>query len=127
MKAQVAIEFMIIFGMFLAATIVISLAVWNNVASEDKSYIEFEAGRIIGLSSSSINTAYLEGDGFSITLALPDKIGLLNYTMQLDGNTIWLHALNTSYSRRLLTNNITGSFSKGQNRIKNVNGTVVIS
>jgi len=127
MKAQVAIEFIIIFGLFLAATIVISIAAWNNIVDEETTYIEFEASRIIDLASGRINTAYLEGSGFSINLVIPEKLGLYNYTLQLDGNMIWLHALNVSYSRKLLTPNITGTLAAGENKISNVNGTIVIS
>ena len=127
MRAQVAIEFIIIFGMFLAATIIISIAVRNNIADEERTYIEFEASRIIDLAAGRINTAYIEGNGFSINLVMPEKLGLYDYTLQFDGNMIWLHALNVSYSRKLLTPNITGTLASGENKISNVNGIIVIS
>lgn len=127
MKAQVALEFIIIFGVFLAATIIISLAVWNNMTSEEKSYIDFEANRIVNMAASRVNTAYLEGDGFSITLAMPEKIGLSDYETQFDGNILWLHMMNVSYSRKLLTPNVTGTLSSGQNKIENINGVIVIT
>lgn len=127
MKAQVAMEFMIIFGIFLAATIVISIAVWNNIADEEKTYVDFEASRIIDLAAGRINTAYIEGNGFSINLVVPEKLGLYNYTLQLDGNMIWLHTLNVTYSRKLLTPDITGTLAAGENKISNVDGAIVIT
>lgn len=126
-KAQLAVEFMIIFSVFLIAIILILLAVWNNIANAEKSSIDFEADRILNLASGRINTAYLEGQGFSIGLAIPEKIGVYNYTLQFEGSTLWLYASQISYSSKLLTQNITGILAKGKNTIKNVNGVIVIT
>jgi hypothetical protein len=127
MKAQVAIEFLIIFGTFLVALTLVVLAAWNNIVNIDKSTIDFETNRIMNLISNRINTVYLEGDGFSIGLVVPGQIGVYNYTLDIEGNTLWLTVNEFSYSRRLLTSNITGSLGKGENTIENSNGEIVIS
>lgn len=127
MKAQVAIEFMIIFAAFLVALIFVVLAAWNNIANIDKSSIDFEADRILGLIANRINTAYLEGDGFSIGLAVPEKIGVYDYAIGIEENMVWLTVNEISYSRRLLTSNITGSIRGGMNTLENLNGEIVIS
>jgi hypothetical protein len=127
MKAQVAVEFMLIFGVFLIGITIVVLATWNNIANAEKAALDFEAGRILNLISSRINTAYLEGNGFSIGLSIPEKIGLNNYTLQLENNIMWLNVTGASYSRKLLTSNISGTLSWGENTLENVNGMVVIS
>ncbi len=127
MKAQVAVEFMIIFGVFLIGITIVALAAWNNIANAEKTAIDFETNRILNLISSKINTAYLEGSGFSSGLSIPEKIGLNNYTLQLENNTLWLNVAGTSRSRKLLTTNISGTLAWGDNMIENVNGMVVIS
>ncbi len=127
MKAQVAIEFMIIFGTFLIALSFVVLAAWNNIVNIDKSSIDFEANRITNLISSRINTVYLEGHGFSIGLAVQEKIGVYNYTLKIEENNLWLTVNEISYSRRLLTPNITGNIEKGTNTLENVNGEIVVS
>ena len=127
MKAQVALEFIIIFGMFLIALVLVSLAAWNNVMNINKSTIDFEAARILNLAGNRMNTAYLEGDGFSIGLVIPEKIGNFNYTLDIEGNTLWLAINEFSYSKRLLTSDVTGNLSKGTNSIKNLGGGLVIS
>ncbi len=126
-KGQIAAEFMTIFSVFLIAVIMIALAVWNNVASAERAAADFEAERVVGLVSGRINTAYLEGDGFSIGLAVPEKLAGLEYALQIDGNTVWITAGQHSYSAKLLTGNITGTPAKGGNTVRNVGGTVVIS
>lgn len=127
MKAQLAVEFMIIFAAFLLALTFVVLATWNNIVNIDKSSMDFEANRILNLISNRINTVYLEGDGFSIGLVVPGKIGVYDYTTQFEGSMIWLTVNQISYSRRLLTSNITGSIQDGTNTLKNVNGEIVIS
>ncbi len=127
MRAQVAIEFMIIFGAFLVALTLVVLATWNNMVNMNRSSIDFEANRILNLVSNRINTAYLEGDGFSINLAVPGKIGQQNYTLEIEDKMLWLTVNEISYHSRLLTPDITGSIQKGTNNIKNVNGGIVIS
>jgi len=127
MKAQVAVEFMLIFGVFLLGITIVVLAAWNNIASAEKAALDFEANRILNLISGRINTAYLEGNGFSIGLSIPEKIGLNNYTLQLENNILWLNVTGASYSRKLLTSNISGTLAWGEKTIENVNGMVVIS
>ncbi len=127
MKAQVAIEFMIIFGVFLIALTLIVIAAWNNIVNINKSTIDFEVYRILNLVSNRINTAYLEGHGFSIGLVVPEQIGVYNYTLEIEENTLWLTVNENPFSRRLLTSNITGSLEGGTNTIENVNGEILIS
>ena len=127
MKAQVAIEFIIIFAVFLVALTIVVLASWNNIANINKSAIEFEANRVLSLVSAKINTVYLEGNGFSMGLVVPERIGLINYTVAFEGSTMWLNMEGKSYSRKLLTSNITGTLNKGSNTLENVNGEIVIS
>ena len=127
MKAQVAVEFMLIFGVFLLGIVFTIIASWNNMANAEKSTIDFEVNRILGLVANRINTAYLEGDGFSIGLNIPEKIGLYDYTLQIEGNILWLSVNEFSQSKKLLTTNITGSLAKGDNMVKNVDGGVEIA
>jgi len=127
MKAQVAMEFMIIFGLFLVGLTVTAISAWNSVASAERTSMDFEAKRITNMATGRINTAYLEGNGFSINMTIPERIGTNDYLMFLEGSTLMLQVNGILYSGRLLTPNITGSISKGENMVKNVNGGIVIS
>jgi hypothetical protein len=127
MKAQVAMEFMIIFGLFLVGLTVTAISAWNSVANAERTSMDFEAKRITNMATGRINTAYLEGNGFSINMTIPERIGTNDYLMFLEGSTLMLQVNGILYSGRLLTPNITGSISKGENMVKNVNGGIVIS
>jgi CDP-diglyceride synthetase len=127
MKGQLAIEFMFVFIIFLLGVIFVLISVWNSIANAEQIKIEHEANRIISMTANRINTAYLEGDGFSINLVLPESIFGYNYTFVTENDTIWLHVAEKSFYKRLLTSNITGILSSGENKIKNIKGMIVIS
>ena len=127
MKAQIAIEFMIIFGAFLIAIILIATISWNNMVNINRSTVDFESNRILNLVSGKIDTSYLQGHGFSINVTVPERIQNYNYTIEIEGLLLWIQIDEASFSKRLLTSNITGTLSKGTNRIENVNGGIVIS
>jgi hypothetical protein len=126
-KGQIAAEFMVVFGIFLVGIILIVFAVWNSVGNAEKAAVDLEANRVLGIAASRINTVYLGGDGFSIGLAIPEKIGVYDYEIQFDGNLLMIELGQYTYADKLLTRDITGTLAKGENTISNVNGTVVIS
>lgn len=127
MKAQVAIEFMIIFATFLLALTLIALAAWNNIVNTNESALNYEANRILNLATGRINTVYLEGHGFSIGLVIPEKIGVHDYTFEIEGTNMFISVEGVSFSKRIITPNITGILNKGENTLENVNGVVVVS
>ncbi|MCK5022954.1 MAG: hypothetical protein KAS04_02165, partial [Candidatus Aenigmarchaeota archaeon] len=100
---------------------------WNNIVNINKTTVDFDAHRILTLASTRINTVYLEGDGFSMDLALPEKIVNQNYTLTIEDNVLWISVNDVSYSKRLLTSDVTGSLSSGVSTISNVNGGILIT
>jgi hypothetical protein len=127
MRAQVAVEFMIIFGIFLVALIIILIAVWSDVADMNRANIELSVNNLLEKVSSKIDTVFLEGDGFSSNITIPETISGLNYSIGMFNGAIWIEVNNITYSKNLLTKNVTGSFNKGQNLLRNENGEVIIT
>ncbi|MBI2675887.1 MAG: hypothetical protein HYX24_05485 [Candidatus Aenigmarchaeota archaeon] len=126
-KMQAAMEFMVILGAFvflLAASIHVSMQKTREVeqASDD-----LEAGRILEMASSKLNTALLEGDGFSANLTLPEKMRGKGYSINISNGVLYISLPGNTYPTRLLTSNITGSLRKGENMISNRNGGLYIS
>lgn len=120
-------EFMVILGAFvflLAASIHVSMQKTREVeqASDD-----LEAGRILEMASSKLNTALLEGDGFSANLTLPEKMRGKGYSINISNGVLYISLPGNTYPTRLLTSNITGSLRKGENMISNRNGGLYIS
>ncbi|MFH1978468.1 MAG: hypothetical protein ABIJ92_04025 [Candidatus Aenigmatarchaeota archaeon] len=126
-KAQSAAEFMIIFMMLI---IVLSLAAWiSSTKTQEVNTIKTnrDVGVVLNVIVSKIDTAFLEGDGFSTDMYLPANITSVDYTVQIVQNQVLITHRGLTYSKRLLTDDVQGSTSKGFNMIRNVDGTVIIS
>ena len=126
-KAQSSVEFMIIFAMLL---LVMVLAVFIG-GKKSTEIVTIETGleiqslldRIVG----KINTVYIEGDGFSTEMYMPENIMGMNYTVNVTSNIVFITRNNFTYSKMLLTENVTGIIDPGVSILKNVNGVVEVS
>jgi len=127
MKAQASAEFVLIFMFLLAALVIGVMMSYNKTYEVSQSQIRLESDKILIKAANSINTAYLEGSGFSINITLPETLLGLNYSMQIDNNRVLLFYNNMTYSKSLLTRNISGQIAPGNNLIENLGGDVVIS
>lgn len=127
MKAQVAVEFMVLFTIFIAAVIVSLFLVWNNVLSINKATNDIEFRKVLDTIGGKIDTVYLEGDGFQTNVTIPYRVSGISYPVDLNEGLLWITVQNRTYTRRLLTNDVSGTFKKGVNTLKNVDGVVVIS
>jgi hypothetical protein len=126
-KAQMSMEFMLIFVLMLAVTVVVAAAVVWNTSGVYLSTMELEAREVLSVAKGKLDTAFLEGDGFSTTFTLPQKILNYNYSISISSRFVVLDAGNQTYSAILLSNSTSGSLKKGQNSVRNVNGQLVIS
>jgi len=125
-KAQSSVEFMLIFMLLL---LVLALAAWiSGTKTTEINTIEknLEIGRVLDDMKNTIDTVYIEGNGFSTQLEMPYKIYDLNYTMMIYRNQVLIDVEGFTYSKVIMTYNVTGNFSYGKNYLKNENGFVVI-
>jgi len=127
MKCQTSAEFMIIFVLFLVIMSIILVFTWRNTVNIVQSKFDLEARRVLDDISNRIDTAFLEGDGFSINITVPQDILGTNFSLMIHENRVLLELRNNTYSRTLLTKNITGTLSKGVNVIGNTQGEIIIS
>ncbi len=125
-KLQASIEFMAVFIVLMAAFGVMIYAALGNMTEISKTKKDLEAEKTLSMVSGNINTAVLEGDGFSVNLTLPEKILGLGYSFSLDSNYLVLNLSNSFYHRVLLTKNITGLPLPGKNLIYNNKGEIII-
>jgi hypothetical protein len=126
-KAQVSIEFMLLFIFFLGIMAVVMVYVIQSIENTSASTVGLEAQQRLSFIKSKIETAFLEGDGFSTNLTLPEQIMNLNYSVSIDSGFVLIEINNMTYSSPLITKDITGAPRKGENLLRNVNGRLVIS
>jgi CheY-specific phosphatase CheX len=126
-NGQVAIEFMVIFAIFLVAVTISLFFVWENTSRMNRATLESETRVVANAIAGKLDTVYLEGDGFSTNLTVPQLISGMNYTLELTAGTVWVTLENRSYGRVVLPSNISGTLRKGVNVLRNSNGMIVIS
>jgi hypothetical protein len=127
MRGQAGVEFMAIFGIFLAAILIMIFVAWGYVLEINVSTADLHANTFMDTVSGKLETVFLEGHGFSVNFTLPEKIFGLNYSVDIERGFVFLNMSDKIYTKRLITRNVTGGLKKGKNIIKNVNGVVVIS
>ncbi len=126
-KAQMSVEFMLIFILLLTVTVIVAAAAAWNTSGVYLSTMELEAREVLALAKGRLDTAFLEGDGFSTTFTLPQRIMNSDYSINISSRFVFAEVGNQTYSAPLLSNSISGSLKKGQNTVRNMNGQLVIS
>jgi len=127
LKAQSAFEFMFIFGVFLSALI---LGIWisqTKTAEVVTTQRLMEIDDFLSDITAKVDTAWLEGEGFSSNVTLPAKIAGFNYTITHSSNYIYIKVLGVDYGKPLVTANLTGTFVPGTvQRLRNTGETIEI-
>ena len=119
-------EFMILFILFLVAiTVALAVAV-HRTNAVSQAQLDLSAKMVLDSARDKINTAFLEGDGFSTRVTMPERILRLGYTLDVNSNEVILRMGGKTYISYLLTTNVTGSFSKGVNLVTNRDGEIII-
>jgi uncharacterized protein (UPF0333 family) len=126
-RGQVSLEFMLLFILFLVAITTALMVSINRSHSISQAQIDLSSNRVLSDAADRINTAFLEGDGFSIKVTLPEKIMRMDYTIEVKSNEVLLRLDGKTYVTYLLTNNVTGSFVKGTNAVTNQKGEILIT
>ncbi len=118
---------MILFGIFLAAIIIMVFVVWGYVLDINVSTTDLHANSLLDRVSGKLDTVFLEGHGFSVNFTLPETLSGINYSLDIKNGFVFLNISERVYTKRLITRNVTGDLEVGKNIIENVNGVVVIS
>ena len=126
-KAQASMEFMILFILFLLAVSIAMVVAVNRSQAISQAQIDLESNKVLREVADKINIAYMEGDGFSMDVTLPESILRINYTIDIHSNEVIMTVYGSTYIRYLLTNNVTGVPVKGTNTITNRNGEIMIT
>ena len=126
-KAQASIEFMILIILFLVAISVAMIVSIHRSYTISQSQVDLSSTTILNSAANRINTAFLEGDGYSIKITLPENILRMDYTIEVNSNELIMRLDGRAYVASLLTDNVTGSFTKGVNTITNRNGEILIN
>jgi hypothetical protein len=128
LSGQSAFEFMFIFSVLLAAT---GFGIWVSsikAAEVTQARNELEIDDFLTSLSEKINTAWIEGEGFTANVTLPETIAGMDYTIDISSNHIALLIGGTYYLKQLITTNVTGIPVKGgTSRLTNTGDGILVS
>ncbi|MDI6798519.1 MAG: hypothetical protein QMD12_00770 [Candidatus Aenigmarchaeota archaeon] len=127
-KAQITIEFVLILMTLLIFLTFFAHAVYLQLSQTYEKSIELETERIGNEVASQINTAYESGSGYSKKYTLPDKLMNLDYNVSVNSaqGRIEISVRGAVSFFPIVTRNVSGNFTKGENTIKNVEGLIKI-
>jgi uncharacterized protein (UPF0333 family) len=127
MKNQATIEFMLIFTVLLLGIAVAAAVSFQKIKEVNSQQTAVEAEDVLRDLASSLDKAFIEGDGFITTAYLPDMISGRQYNITLYPNQLVLEVGGKYFTRYTIVQNFSGSIKKGANTLKNSGGIIEIS
>lgn len=118
---------MFIFGIFLSA-----LAIGAWVSSVKTAEVNIYAKNLmiedlLTTVTEKINTVWIEGDGFSTNVTLPELAAGSPYEINVTSNFVIMSIGGEHYIKSIITENVTGTLATGQiNTLRNTGGYVEI-
>lgn len=125
-KSQASIEFMGVLSFALLVFGVFSVLMVSHRSDIEAHNSFLEIKKVAKEASSIINIACLEGDGYSIKLSVPYYVNNRDYNLTIQNGSVQVEQEGSVYEAPLFTEDITGSFKKGDNIIRNINGVIRI-
>jgi hypothetical protein len=128
LRGQSAFEFMFIFGIFLAALILGTWISWSKVAEVNLYQKNLEIDDLLRTVAEKVDTAWIEGKGFSTNVTIPHKVAGTDYTLNFSSNFIYITIGEEHCMKTIITQNLTGNFAVGgANTLTNMGTYIEIS
>ena len=125
-KSQSAIEFMIVAGVFLFFYIVLLFAIQTNTAEQLRTNRVLAIKEVALTVQNEIQLANAASDGYQRTFTLPDYLlSGIEYNVIIDGTLVYINTSKDGFA--ISVENVTGQPAKGDNTIRNVNGSVFLN
>lgn len=120
-----------LFAIALIFTAVFSImsGIYQNEFSATSRRVQILALRQVADDVSlSVNSAVLEGDGYSANVSLPYKIGASYFYVNVTDGVVTLTITDNKLSTasRIMVKNVTGAFRSGQNMVRNLGGRIYV-
>jgi hypothetical protein len=125
---QVSLEFTMLVSILLVlllATIYYNSSMWMQMIQTENNN---DALRVSDQAASEVNLGLKAGDGYVRKFFLPGKISdSLDYNLTVRKYIVYINWTGGSMQSTILTENVTGKFVKGVNRLVNVNGSIYVN
>lgn len=118
---------MMIFMLLLLGVAVAAVVSFQKSLEVSDQQLSIEAEQLLRTAASTMDTVFLEGNGFRTELVLPATLAGRNYTVRLEQNTMIFTIQGQDYTRAILAGNVTGTLAKGRNWVANIQGGIQVS
>ncbi|MFH1641416.1 MAG: hypothetical protein ABIC04_00795 [Nanoarchaeota archaeon] len=125
LKAQSAMEFILLAGLLLFIFLIVLSSVSYNTAKINKKKDALVGEDIVTKVQKELNLAARVLDGYSREFYLPQLLSASNYTISLNQNKVIIKTDNHDHFR--IIPNITGKITKGINKINKTNGIIYLN
>ncbi len=126
-KLQTSIEFVIMLGFVLLFFSVFLIIVQGNTRSNLEQKNNLIARGIAEEVQDEVNLALEASEGYSREFELPNKIGAIDYDVNIIDEMVYLNTSDNSIALALPIVNVTGNVQNGTNTIKKENGEILIN
>jgi hypothetical protein len=125
-KAQVIAETLFVYAILFFFSMIMIVWIFDESSVMLEERKRAEINRISYDVANIINTAVVEGNGFSINFLVPYDVIGTNYSLYIDDSMLVAEWENRTLITELLTSNISGTLKKGLNVVKNENNQIFI-
>lgn len=126
-KAQVGIEFLMVFGALLFFVAMFFLAIQIDTREENYHRENIILKEIALTARNEINLASESKDGYYREFNLSKKAGNLEYEIMVDTEIIYIKTTNNRHALTVPVKNVTGNLNIPNNTIKKINNIVYLN
>lgn len=126
-KAQSAIEFLLLVGVVLFLTLGFMSVFQKDVARKGAEKREFEMQELMRSVQNEINIAAGSADGYIREFEIPDRIVGKEYSIGIYDGYVYLNTTDGMHAMAVPTHNVTGQLRKGANLIRTINNSVFVN
>ena len=126
-KAQVSIEFIMVFGVLLFFTLIFILVIQENIEDKVHQRENILVKEIALTVQNEINLALQSGDGYLREFELPQKAGNLDYEINIDSGVVYIKTTNGRNALTIPVADVVGDINLTTNTIEKINGIVYLN
>ena len=125
LRAQGAMEFMVLAGILLLLFAIIMGIFGSQASDTNKQKIQLRAEDVVVKIQKEVHLAARVLDGYSREFTLPQRIVNKEYTLTIQGDEIVLHVMDDDFWRTIPP--VVGNFTLGTNTIRKANGIIYLN
>jgi hypothetical protein len=126
-KSQSSIEFIILIAFVLFFFVVFFIFIQARMSDDIRSKQDKAVEEVALTVQDEINLASGASEGYSRVFSIPDKIGNVDYSVSLVGNSVYVQTQDNRSAILLPVASITGNIIKGANEIRKVNESIYLN